>query len=188
MKNSCGVAIVCDNKVLLCRATKVWDHEKREVWGLPKGLRDEGETPQEAAIREVYEETGIKLHQEGHVVFMHQYKTKNRVYSFHICCVQKVDIEKLKCITMVDEDQRNYPEVDKYVMADFGMFKHLVFNSQARLLDEPRIVSMLFGKKCKWVYNKWDEWSTTCGETYDNRDFGCKEITECPACKRETTI
>ncbi|NPB08113.1 MAG: NUDIX hydrolase [Aquificae bacterium] len=30
------------------------------VWTFPKGLIEEGESPQETAVREVYEETGIK--------------------------------------------------------------------------------------------------------------------------------
>ncbi len=36
-------------------------HRKdRNVWALPKGKIDKGEKPQEAAIREVEEETGLK--------------------------------------------------------------------------------------------------------------------------------
>ena len=40
------------------------------IWSLPKGHIEEGETPQEAAIREVHEETGIKseIHRELGVI------------------------------------------------------------------------------------------------------------------------
>jgi 8-oxo-dGTP pyrophosphatase MutT (NUDIX family) len=33
----------------------------KPVWALPKGLVDEGETPAETAVREVYEETGLSV-------------------------------------------------------------------------------------------------------------------------------
>ena len=32
-----------------------------DVWGLPAGAIDPGETPAEAVIREVFEETGLKI-------------------------------------------------------------------------------------------------------------------------------
>jgi 8-oxo-dGTP pyrophosphatase MutT (NUDIX family) len=35
------------------------DNPDRVVWALPKGLVDEGETPAETAVREVFEETGL---------------------------------------------------------------------------------------------------------------------------------
>jgi 8-oxo-dGTP pyrophosphatase MutT (NUDIX family) len=35
------------------------DGRKPAVWALPKGLIDQGETPAETAVREVYEETGL---------------------------------------------------------------------------------------------------------------------------------
>lgn len=40
------------------------EHHAREVWALPKGRIDPGETPVETAVREVREETGV----EGRVV------------------------------------------------------------------------------------------------------------------------
>jgi ADP-ribose pyrophosphatase YjhB (NUDIX family) len=33
--------------------------DNRQVWALPKGAKEEGETPEEAAVREVREETGM---------------------------------------------------------------------------------------------------------------------------------
>jgi len=35
------------------------DDRARRVWTLPKGLIDDGETPAETAVREVFEETGL---------------------------------------------------------------------------------------------------------------------------------
>jgi 8-oxo-dGTP pyrophosphatase MutT (NUDIX family) len=35
------------------------DPGAKPVWALPKGLIDQGETPAETAVREVYEETGL---------------------------------------------------------------------------------------------------------------------------------
>jgi ADP-ribose pyrophosphatase YjhB (NUDIX family) len=34
--------------------------DRREVWALPKGLIDEGERGSETAVREVFEETGLR--------------------------------------------------------------------------------------------------------------------------------
>ena len=39
-------------KIVMCR------HEKRETWEIPGGHIEENETPEEAARREIYEETG----------------------------------------------------------------------------------------------------------------------------------
>jgi len=36
------------------------EHHRPQVWALPKGLIDEGERGLETAIREVYEETGLR--------------------------------------------------------------------------------------------------------------------------------
>ena len=51
---------------------------RRKYWDLPKGKIDKGETPQVAAIREVQEETGLKVVQLEAFLYhtYHTYKTR----------------------------------------------------------------------------------------------------------------
>lgn len=51
---------------------------RRDFWDLPKGKIDPGETPQEAAVREVQEETGIQNIELGDFIQLsyHTYRTK----------------------------------------------------------------------------------------------------------------
>ena len=40
---------------------------KKPVWALPKGAKEEGESPEDAAVREVLEETGMGAEVVGHL-------------------------------------------------------------------------------------------------------------------------
>lgn len=55
---SAGLAVICDGQILLVQ--QQGDPTGHHL-SIPKGLISEGETPLEAAIRETYEETGLKL-------------------------------------------------------------------------------------------------------------------------------
>ena len=53
---SCGVLLLNDrDEVFACRATGT------ARWDLPKGLAEAGETPRDAAVREAWEESGLRL-------------------------------------------------------------------------------------------------------------------------------
>ena len=56
-KGGVRVAILKNNKLLLVKQR----HEGRDIWMLPGGGIEEGETSVEAAEREVFEETGLQV-------------------------------------------------------------------------------------------------------------------------------
>ncbi|MEZ5117443.1 MAG: NUDIX hydrolase [Candidatus Nanopelagicales bacterium] len=62
MEETSAGGLVVDRSVDPQAAAVIGRHDRRGrlVWSLPKGHLEEGETPEDAAIREVEEETGIR--------------------------------------------------------------------------------------------------------------------------------
>jgi 8-oxo-dGTP pyrophosphatase MutT (NUDIX family) len=57
-----GGIVLSENKILLVKNKKDGSSADSEPWwGYPKGHLEEGEKPSEAAVREVYEETGFEV-------------------------------------------------------------------------------------------------------------------------------
>ena len=52
---SAGAVVIVDHRVLLLRRSD------RDEWVFPKGHLETGETPEDAAVREVREETGLEI-------------------------------------------------------------------------------------------------------------------------------
>ena len=56
-RNSCGAVVIEDGRVLLCQGYR--------GWSFPKGKIEPGESPEQTAIREVWEETAIHIQLEA---------------------------------------------------------------------------------------------------------------------------
>jgi 8-oxo-dGTP pyrophosphatase MutT (NUDIX family) len=139
METTCGVFIFdSENNFLLCHPTGLNKH----TWSIPKGLHDEGESYVQTAVRETYEETGIKLKTSDltEIPGFFIYNNKPKRLKGFFTKVDRINTEKLKCIsTFVHKKtlQTTY-EVDKYIVT-----------SNSELLPYPQL--MLF-YECK-IFN-----------------------------------
>ncbi|MCH1525056.1 MAG: NUDIX domain-containing protein [Candidatus Actinomarina sp.] len=56
-----GGIVLHGELILVVKNKRGDENSNKSFWGFPKGHLEEGEKPSEAAIREVYEETGFKV-------------------------------------------------------------------------------------------------------------------------------
>jgi 8-oxo-dGTP pyrophosphatase MutT (NUDIX family) len=99
MKTSAGFVIIQDNKILL-------EHPSNQSWwgtySIPKGGIEEGETPLQAAIRELEEELDLKIdlddireEADGYIDYTeHGDKTYKRVYYFVVEPDEPLEVNK----------------------------------------------------------------------------------------------
>ena len=110
---SCGVIVRrMAGELLLCHATG------RNYWDIPKGVRDEGETSVEAALRELREEAGIEL-DERRVsdAGVHKYLPRKDLHLFVLDPPDaSLDINQCLCSTHYTPryGTREIAEVDDY--------------------------------------------------------------------------
>ena len=72
--------IIEDGKILL-------SHELNSGWWLiPGGGLEDGETPEECVIREVEEETGLRVRPQGQFLVMHEYYEEYRYTGYYFIC------------------------------------------------------------------------------------------------------
>lgn len=112
MKISAGIIIRYKDSVLLCHPTNApW----KETYSFPKGLVDDDEDLIDAAIRECFEETGIKVKREQIMSrYMVPYK-KGRNF-FKKVYLYQINIDYLEELGLtsevVDKSQLQLEEVD----------------------------------------------------------------------------
>lgn len=89
-KDAAGIVILYQNMILLTHPTNAsW---KKGTCGIPKGGIELGEDPLEAAIRELYEETGImvtleQLDPSPETIALHE-KNRTRSLTYFICRIE----------------------------------------------------------------------------------------------------
>lgn len=97
-----GCCIIVDGKVLLLQ--RGFNNKfQAGTWGIPAGKLDAGETPEQAALRETLEETGISLtsdmiHSRGSIYITIEYEIplsyRFYVYTVHLRTTPSVELEE----------------------------------------------------------------------------------------------
>ena len=113
--------------VLVCENTGSIDGR----YDLPKGLIEKDETPQEAATRELFEETGIKINKEDlNYIGTFQYNQSKDI-ALNLCIVNKLPkIVDLKCTSLfISRDGKQYPEIISYKYVYIGNISSYLRNT-----------------------------------------------------------
>lgn len=110
MEITCGIFVIdIHNRLLICHPT----NEPMDKWSLPKGWPEDDETYEEAAIRELEEETGLILNDyDGNLEYVgeNQYKNKpKKLIAFSYFLKEEV-LQPLSCSGMISGT--DIPEVD----------------------------------------------------------------------------
>ena len=71
-----------DNKIMLVKST----YQRSHPWGLPGGSLEYGEAPEDAVVREVWEETSLKI-EIDRFLFVKTW-TPDRVGMYYICHIE----------------------------------------------------------------------------------------------------
>jgi putative (di)nucleoside polyphosphate hydrolase len=135
MKVSYGVLLLNEqHELLLCHATGA------RHWDIPKGGADEGESPEQAALRELKEETGLAL-PFGRIQDLGErtYIPSKRLHLFLFGVEKKsIDLAALCCTSTFRHPKsgRELPEVDAYRWASVSKLQDYCTANLCKTLAE----------------------------------------------------
>ena len=121
MDTACGIFLINNKKeIVLGHATNAPSF----IWSIPKGIIEKGESYLDAAIRETYEETNIKIDIKSKKIkkivefdIIRYKKTKKQLKSFLIIIDDDFSNVELKCTsTFVNRQNKKVPENDKVIL------------------------------------------------------------------------
>jgi len=138
MKTTCGIFLFNkEGKFLIGHPTNhSWD-----LWSIPKGLKDSGESDLVAALRELHEETNIFEKDMGEFTYKHiglfKYKNKNKTLSaFYINTSTNFENVDIKCDSMVTHMKgADFPEIDAFKWVTIEESKSILHHSQLPCLE-----------------------------------------------------
>jgi predicted NUDIX family NTP pyrophosphohydrolase len=117
-----------------------WAKKDSGAWSIPKGEIDEGENPEEAARREVREETGIAV--EGALMPLTPLRQKSRKLVRAWAVEADCDAGAIRSnnFSMVWPPRsgkvQEFPEIDRAAWFDIATAREKINPGQARFLDE----------------------------------------------------
>lgn len=110
---TCATIITDGERILMGHSTG------NNFWDLPKGKREEGETPSQAAIRECYEEFGYPLILDKMIdKGQFKYNKKKDIHLFIYKVKEFPNLEDLHCDSTCSKFGKMLPEIDGYKIFD----------------------------------------------------------------------
>lgn len=115
----------------------------KQVWALPKGHVDKGERPEETAVREVLEETGIRariVQPLGEIKYFYQFRGKRifKTVTFFLLWYESGTINQLEPSMRVEVDEAKWvPLATADRVLAYRGEKEMVRKAQALLLRAP---------------------------------------------------
>jgi 8-oxo-dGTP pyrophosphatase MutT (NUDIX family) len=132
---SCGVVVTDDgSRLLLGRFTGL------QLWDIPKGLADPGESAPAAAVRELKEETGLVAPESAlRPLGLHRYRPGKDLALFLWRVEAMPDPGSLTCTSKFrDKSGRWLPELDAFVVAPWAEVRRRIGRNLWRVLAEVR--------------------------------------------------
>ena len=131
---SCGVIVTDGERVLLGHATR------SPRWDIPKGLAEPGESPVAAAMRELFEETGLRApERELRSLGVKVYMRDKDLVLFRWNLPAMPALEELRCAsTFALPSGALVPEFDRFGLFSWDEAFTKVGKNMARVLAEVR--------------------------------------------------
>jgi 8-oxo-dGTP pyrophosphatase MutT (NUDIX family) len=102
---------------------------RRKRWDLPKGKLDPGETFEEAAEREVIEETGLKSVERGPLITttLHSFRNRRNIRSLKVTKWYQMTTKDMKLVWQEEEDIENAMWIDplEFINGNFDVFSSI---------------------------------------------------------------
>jgi 8-oxo-dGTP pyrophosphatase MutT (NUDIX family) len=136
-----------DGKLLICHP---WYHPE-DVWSIPKGKVEKGETKLEAALRETEEETNLWLgSNDNFIVYDLEHKTyghkKKVLYPFLFLEMQTSTMDwvslEIKCNSNVPEERGGFPEMDDFKWVGIDEAREVLHETQIACLDNIQLIAV----------------------------------------------